>query len=103
MAEDDDKVDLLEFIAPKPKARTRTNRPPISLADAPELLTRVTEGPGADPSAIAQGESSDEGRLDVRPIGTPIGLKELAALHKKTWTMLNVEEKRVHMMLWPLA
>lgn len=42
-------------------------------------------------------------RLEVRPIGTPLGLRELAALHKRTWNMLNVQEKRVHMLLWPLA
>jgi hypothetical protein len=44
-----------------------------------------------------------ESRLEVRPIGTPLGLRELAALHKRTWKMLNVQEKRVHMLLWPLA
>ena len=32
-----------------------------------------------------------------------MGLRELAALHKRTWKMLNVEEKRVHVLLWPLA
>jgi hypothetical protein len=42
-------------------------------------------------------------RLEVRPIGTPLGLRELAALHKRTWSMLNVQEKRVHVLLWPLA
>jgi hypothetical protein len=44
-----------------------------------------------------------EGRLEVRPIGTPVGLRELAALHKRTWSNLNVQEKRVHVLLWPLA
>jgi len=43
------------------------------------------------------------GRLEVRPIGTPQGLRELAALHKRTWSNLNVQEKRVHVLLWPLA
>ena len=47
--------------------------------------------------------SALEARLEVRPIGTPMGLRELAALHKRTWKMLNVQEKRVHMLLWPLA
>jgi hypothetical protein len=41
--------------------------------------------------------------LEVRPIGTQTGFKELAALHRRTWKNLNVEEKRVHMILWPLA
>src|SRR5208282_6644775 len=44
-----------------------------------------------------------EARLEVRPIGTPMGLRELAALHKRTWSTLNVQEKRVHVLLWPLA
>jgi hypothetical protein len=47
--------------------------------------------------------SALEARLEVRPIGTPMGLRELAALHKRTWKMLNVQEKRVHVLLWPLA
>ena len=41
--------------------------------------------------------------LEVRPIGTRTGFKELAVLHRRTWKNLNVEEKRVHMILWPLA
>jgi hypothetical protein len=40
--------------------------------------------------------SQFEGRLEVRPIGTALGLRELAALHKRTWSTLNVQEKRVH-------
>ncbi len=32
-----------------------------------------------------------------------MGLRELAALHKRTWRTLNVQEKRVHVLLWPLA
>lgn len=44
-----------------------------------------------------------EGRIEIRPIGTALGLKELAALHKRTWGMLGAREKRVHMILWPLA
>ncbi len=42
-------------------------------------------------------------RLEVRPIGTRTGFRELAGLHRRTWKNLNVEEKRVHMILWPLA
>ena len=48
-------------------------------------------------------QTAHEARLEVRPIGTPLGLRELAALHQRTWKMLNVQEKRVHMLLWPLA
>ncbi len=45
----------------------------------------------------------EEGRLEVRPIGTTHGLRELAALHKRTWSGLDVREKRVFMLLWPSA
>jgi len=48
-------------------------------------------------------ERESHSRLEVRPIGTPLGLKELANLHKKTWSNLNIAEKRVHLLLWPLA
>ncbi len=50
---------------------------------------------------VVSGESEE--RLEVRPIGTSLGLRELQALHRRTWSMLNVEEKRVHVLLWPLA
>ena len=60
---------------------------------------RQPQGPPLRPPKI----SALEARLEVRPIGTPLGLRELAALHKRTWKMLNVEEKRVHVLLWPLA
>lgn len=46
---------------------------------------------------------AEQGKLEVRPIGTTQGLKDLAALHRKTWGQLNVQEKRVHMLLWPAA
>ena len=45
----------------------------------------------------------EEGRLEVRPIGTLQGLRELAALHKRTWGGLDVQEKRGHQMLWHSA
>ncbi len=47
--------------------------------------------------------SLSEGRIEARPIGTAQGLKELAALHRRTWRQLNVQEKQVHMLLWPAA
>jgi hypothetical protein len=56
-----------------------------------------------EPSPREVVEAESQGRLEVRPIGTPLGLKELANLHKKTWSNLNVAEKRVHLLLWPLA
>jgi len=45
----------------------------------------------------------EEGKLVVRPIGSREGLKELAALHRRTWGQLNVQEKQVHMLLWSAA
>jgi len=44
-----------------------------------------------------------EARLEARPIGTTQGLKELAALHRRTWSQLDVQEKQVHLLLWPSA
>src|SRR5271166_1022266 len=60
---------------------------------------RGAQGPPLRPPKM----TALEARLEVRPIGTPLGLRELAALHKRTWKMLNVQEKRVHVLLWPLA
>jgi hypothetical protein len=54
-------------------------------------------------SAWGPAPDIDEGRIEVRPIGTSQGLKELAALHRRTWGLLNVQEKAVHMLLWPSA
>jgi hypothetical protein len=44
-----------------------------------------------------------EGFIEVRPIGTTQGLRELAALYKKSGGELGTLERKVHMMLWPLA
>jgi len=67
--------------------------------DKPRRAAREPHSPPLRPPTNVQ----FEGRLEVRPIGTPMGLRELAALHKRTWKMLNVQEKRVHVLLWPLA
>ena len=45
----------------------------------------------------------EEGRLEVRPIGTTRGLRELAALHKRAWSGLDVQEKRGYQILWHSA
>jgi hypothetical protein len=45
----------------------------------------------------------NHGRIEIRPIGTARGLKELAALHRRTWNQLSVVEKQVHVLLWPAA
>ncbi len=71
----------------------------------------MTASRGADPPAsgsLAFAPATEqvaelEGRLEVRPIGTARGLHELAALHKRTWSGLGVEEKRLQRLLWPLA
>jgi len=68
----------------------------------PENPTTEVREPKSPPLRPPR-HSELEGRLEVRPIGTPMGLRELAALHKRTWNMLNVQEKRVHVLLWPLA
>ena len=52
-----------------------------------------------DPSGLAD----SEGYFEVRPIGTPLGMRELAALHKRAWGGIGILEKRVLMILWPLA
>jgi hypothetical protein len=73
---------------------------PLQAGDVP------AGGPEAEPAAPASKsskKSETEGRLEVRPIGTSQGFRELAALHKRTWSMLNVREKKVHALMWPLA
>jgi hypothetical protein len=94
--------DLIEaMIAPRPARRPVHEAPLEADADrAPdEHQAEVSEQPSRRPEKSPELKS----RLEVRPIGTSLGLKELAALHRKTWSQLNVEEKQVHMMLWPLA
>jgi hypothetical protein len=106
MAEERD-IDLIDLIAPRPQTkRARARRGPVSLADAPDIVVAGGQPQqGSEPSVavVLETETPSEGRLEVRPIGTPLGLRELAALHKRTWSHLNVHAKRVHMLLWPLA
>jgi hypothetical protein len=52
-----------------------------------------------DPGTFAE----PEGRFEVRPIGTALGMKELARLHKRSWAGVGIIEKRVLMNLWPMA
>jgi hypothetical protein len=106
MAEEKD-IDLIDLIAPRPRSgQNRSHRAPASLTDAPGILSESSRPLRAsEPSApvVFETETPSEGRLEVRPIGTPLGLRELAALHKRTWSHLNVHAKRVHTLLWPLA
>ena len=106
--EDKNDVDLLGMLVPRQRAKPRARRGQVIftgssedlLAPSPETASNE-EGAGASESA--EKDKRAQGRLEVRPIGTPLGLRELAALHRRTWNNLNVQEKRVHMLLWPLA
>jgi len=79
-----------------------TDDVPSQEENIPAAEAREAERPPVvAPEASKRADLAD--RLEVRPIGTPQGLRELAELHKRTWSMLNVQEKRVHVLLWPLA
>lgn len=56
-----------------------------------------------DEGKPAEAAPEAEGQVEVRPIGTSQGLKELAHLYRKTGGELGALERKVHMMLWPLA
>jgi hypothetical protein len=92
-------IDLLDLIAQRPRAKARATK---AQNDTKSAVAAFVATPNASP-AEERAEAAQYGRLEVRPIGTPLGLKELANLHRKTWSNLNVQEKRVHMLLWPLA
>jgi hypothetical protein len=100
---DEKEIDLIDLIAPRPRRKPRAQKVLGSLGDAPAGAVEATAGAQGSLAPEGGAQTFAEGRLEVRPIGTPLGLKELAALHKKTWSNLNVQEKRVHMLLWPLA
>jgi hypothetical protein len=87
---------------PTPRTADR-DEPPDNEEKIPSDRPRSERREPRSPPLRPPTHSALEQRLEVRPIGTPLGLRELAALHKRTWKMLNVEEKRVHMLLWPLA
>src|SRR5262249_44343024 len=79
---------------PHPQQVRKSNEAVVSPAQS-AVRNPTASGPFV---SAAAGE-----RLEVRPIGTQTGFRELAALHRRTWKNLEVEEKRVHMILWPLA
>ncbi|HYB91829.1 MAG TPA: hypothetical protein VEC38_12375 [Candidatus Binataceae bacterium] len=94
--------DLIEaMISSRPTRRATQNS--TSEAETESEVRIVT--PGEEPARAPRPSKASEleGRIDVRPIGTPLGFRELSALHKRTWGNLNVHEKRVHVLLWPLA
>ena len=103
MADEKD-IDLLDLIAPAPRVRKPRPARPADVREAVNSFVGSAEaGAPEQPSPRELVEAESHGRLEVRPIGTPLGLKELANLHRKTWSNLNVAEKRVHVLLWPLA
>ena len=94
-------IDLVQAMISSSRAKRRRGE---TVADALAENSGEKRQPEQNvPSAPRESSPPRDERIEVRPIGTSQGLKELAALHKKTWSMLNVQEKRVHMMLWPLA
>src|SRR5260370_35551968 len=90
--------DLIEAMISS-RANADPSNPEKPTEEKPAPTARDPDSPPLRPPK----HSDLEGRLEVRPIGTPTGLRELAALHKRTWSNLNVQEKRVHVLLWPLA
>jgi len=66
---------------------------PAPKADSVKIFTPPDLGTVAD----------EEGRFEVRPIGTALGMRELARLHKRSWGGVGIIEKKVLMNLWPMA
>jgi hypothetical protein len=60
---------------------------------APKIFTTPDPGLFADQDA----------HFEVRPIGTSLGMRELARLHKRSWAGVGIVEKRVLTQLWPVA
>jgi len=89
-------------VNPANPVETTTEQPTTEEKVPPEKPRSEAREPQSPPLRPPR-RTEFEAQLEVRPIGTPLGLRELAALHKRTWKMLNVQEKRVHMLLWPLA
>ncbi|MDO8430964.1 MAG: hypothetical protein Q7S58_00995 [Candidatus Binatus sp.] len=98
----DKKTDPAESAGP---AEARPPRPAESPATQPLDPSEASPSPEPEPAPASKSSkrTDAEGRLEVRPIGTAQGFRELAALHKRTWSMLNVREKKVHALMWPLA
>lgn len=69
----------------------------IKNADIPRVDVKLFTP--ADPGAFAD----PDGHFEVRPIGSPLGMRELAKLHKRSWAGVGIIEKKVLMNLWPTA
>ncbi len=99
---------------PLPQAKTSKSRGTSELPSDDGVQTGAVESPSPETSgnagnpeeapqdSVERGEEL-EGYIEVRPIGTTQGLRELAQLYKKTGGELGALERKVHMMLWPLA
>jgi len=103
-------ITLGDDLAP---TRTKTPKSPEEsgagrgvIADSPPAADGASEAASkpvqTGQDSVAPSEESD-GYVDVRPIGTTQGLRELAQLYKKSGGELGALERKVHMMLWPLA
>src|SRR5712675_2002509 len=88
---------------PEPTASRDPEAKATQPLDAAESGTSSESESGSPPGSKSSKKSNAEDRLEVRPIGTSQGFRELAVLHKRTWSMLNVREKKVHALMWPLA
>jgi len=95
---------FFEGLAPDPEPESVPKAAPRR-ARAHQRISKESAPAQQEKPAAAQVMLSPgvEGFFEVRPIGTPRGFKELAALHKRTWDRLGVKAKKVHMILWPLA
>ncbi len=94
---------FFEGLAPEPEAESipkpETRRSKVHERNS-KGSNATEEKPNSKPVMLSPGV---EGFFEVRPIGTPLGFKELAALHKRTWDRLGVTAKKVQTILWPLA
>jgi hypothetical protein len=110
--------DLISIALGESPARTKTPKNRETSAVSANGDTNPAERVESTPPDTAQDSGStpaqtDQGAIEVaeeqgefievRPIGTTQGLRELAQLYKKAGGELGALERKVHMMLWPLA
>jgi hypothetical protein len=78
--------------------------PAQSVESTPPDTTQDVVSTPAQTDQSSTEVSEEQGEfIEVRPIGTTQGLRELAQLYKKAGGELGALERKVHMMLWPLA
>src|ERR1700730_8951077 len=97
----DDPIEaMLSAQTPDPQDPANPGEPPAEQAPSeekppsenPKRAAREPRSPPLRPPT----HSALEARLEVRPIGTPLGLRELAALHKPQRKLQNMQETRTH-------